>query len=85
MILATVSFSYQEFLKFAADFNLSSSVILSTLEIGDIYLSSVRVSLVLAVARTHVYLCVVASPVRPFACRQLRRHARCFFPPASSP
>lgn len=33
---------YPEFLKFAADFDLSSSVILSTLEIGDIYLSSLR-------------------------------------------
>lgn len=33
---------YPEFLKFATDFDLSSSVILSTLEIGDIYLSSLR-------------------------------------------
>ena len=33
---------YQEFLKFAADFSLSSSVILSTLEIGDIFLSSIK-------------------------------------------
>ena len=33
---------YQEFLKFAADFNLSASVILSTLEIGDLYLSSIK-------------------------------------------
>ncbi len=30
-------------LKFASDFGLSSSVILSTLEIGDIYLSSIKV------------------------------------------
>lgn len=34
---------YAEFLKFASDFDLSSSVILSTLEIGDIYLSSIKV------------------------------------------
>jgi len=33
---------YPEFLKFASDFDLSSSVILSTLELGDIYLSSVK-------------------------------------------
>lgn len=33
---------YAEFLKFASDFDLSSSVILSTLEIGDIYLSSIK-------------------------------------------
>lgn len=33
---------YSEFLKFASDFDLSSSVILSTLEIGDIYLSSIQ-------------------------------------------
>ncbi|MCX6017139.1 MAG: NAD-dependent epimerase/dehydratase family protein, partial [Chloroflexi bacterium] len=31
-----------EFLRFASDFDLSSSVILSTLEIGDIYLSSLK-------------------------------------------
>lgn len=36
------SLGYGEFLRFAADFSLSSSVILSTLEIGDIYLSSLR-------------------------------------------
>lgn len=35
---------YQEFLKLASDFELSSSVLLSTLEIGDIYLSSVKAS-----------------------------------------
>lgn len=35
---------YAEFLKFASDFDLSSSVILSTLEIGDIFLSSIKVS-----------------------------------------
>jgi hypothetical protein len=34
--------SYPAFLKFAADFDLSNSVILSTLEIGNVYLSSVR-------------------------------------------
>ena len=34
---------YAEFLKFASDFDLSSSVILSTLEIGDIFLSSIKV------------------------------------------
>ena len=33
---------YNEFLRFAMDFHLSSSVILSTLEIGDIYLSSIK-------------------------------------------
>lgn len=33
---------YDEFLKFAADFDLSNNVILSTLELGDIYLSSLR-------------------------------------------
>lgn len=33
---------YPAFLKFAADFDLSNSVILSTLEIGNVYLSSVR-------------------------------------------
>lgn len=33
---------YPEFLKFATDFDLSSSVILSTLELGDIYLSSIK-------------------------------------------
>ena len=33
---------YNEFLKFAMDFHLSSNVILSTLEIGDIYLSSIK-------------------------------------------
>jgi hypothetical protein len=33
---------YGEFLKFASDFDLSSSVILSTLEIGDIFLSSIK-------------------------------------------
>jgi hypothetical protein len=33
---------YPEFLKFATDFDLSSSVILSTLELGDIFLSSIR-------------------------------------------
>ena len=33
---------YPEFLKFATDFDLSNSVILSTLEIGDIFLSSIR-------------------------------------------
>lgn len=33
---------YGEMLKFASDFGLSSSVILSTLEIGDIYLSSIK-------------------------------------------
>ena len=33
---------YNEFLKFAMDFNLSSNVILSTLELGDIYLSSIK-------------------------------------------
>lgn len=35
---------YNEFLRFALDFNLSSNVILSTLEIGDIYLSSIKVT-----------------------------------------
>lgn len=35
---------YAEFLKLASDFELSSSVLLSTLEIGDIYLSSVATS-----------------------------------------
>lgn len=35
---------YNEFLKFAVDFNLSSSQILSSLELGDIYLSSIRMS-----------------------------------------
>lgn len=35
---------YAEFLKFASDFDLSSSVILSTIELGDIYLSSIKVS-----------------------------------------
>ena len=35
---------YNEFLRFAMDFHLSSNVILSTLEIGDIYLSSIKVS-----------------------------------------
>ncbi|KAA0160519.1 hypothetical protein FNF27_01454 [Cafeteria roenbergensis] len=34
--------SYAGFLKFAADFDLSSSVILSTLELGQIYLASLR-------------------------------------------
>ena len=34
---------YNEFLKFASDFDLSNSVILSTLELGDIYLSSIKV------------------------------------------
>ena len=33
---------YPEFLKFASDFDLSNSVILSTLEVGDIYLSSIK-------------------------------------------
>jgi|TARA_B100000795_G_C22765940_1_gene425700 hypothetical protein len=33
---------YNEFLKFAQNFHLSSNVILSTLEIGDIYLSSIK-------------------------------------------
>jgi len=33
---------YNEFLKLAADFDLSNSVILSTIEIGDIYLSSIK-------------------------------------------
>lgn len=33
---------YQEFLKFASDFDLSNSVILSTIELGDIYLSSIK-------------------------------------------
>jgi hypothetical protein len=33
---------YHELLKFASDFDLSNSVILSTLEIGDIYLSSIK-------------------------------------------
>ena len=33
---------YKEFLKFASDFELSNSVILSTLELGDIYLSSLH-------------------------------------------
>ena len=33
---------YNEFLRFAMDFHLSSNVILSTLEIGDIYLSSIK-------------------------------------------
>ena len=33
---------YAEFLKFASDFDLSNSVILSTLEVGDIYLSSIK-------------------------------------------
>lgn len=35
---------YNEFLRFAMDFHLSSNVILSTLEIGDIYLSSIKVT-----------------------------------------
>lgn len=35
---------YNEFLRFAMDFHLSSNVILSTLEIGDIYLSSIKTS-----------------------------------------
>ena len=35
---------YNEFLKFAVDFNLSSSQILSSLELGDIYLSSIKLS-----------------------------------------
>lgn len=34
---------YAEFLKFASDFDLSNSVILSTIELGDIYLSSIKV------------------------------------------
>jgi hypothetical protein len=34
--------SYGAFLRFAADFDLSNSVILSTLELGDIYLSSLK-------------------------------------------
>lgn len=39
----TDALGYQEFLRFAKDFNLSSSVILSTLELGDIFLSCVEV------------------------------------------
>lgn len=35
---------YREFLRFAKDFNLSSSVILSTLEIGDIFLTCVELT-----------------------------------------
>lgn len=33
---------YPEFLKFASDFNLANSVLLSTRELGDIYLSSIH-------------------------------------------
>ncbi len=33
---------YQEFLKLASDFDLSNSVILSTIELGDIFLSSIK-------------------------------------------
>jgi hypothetical protein len=33
---------YGEFLKFASDFDLANSVILSTIELGDIYLSSIK-------------------------------------------
>lgn len=33
---------YQEFLKFASDFNLANSVLLSTRELGDVYLSSIH-------------------------------------------
>lgn len=33
---------YQEFLKLASDFDLSNTVILSTIELGDIFLSSIR-------------------------------------------
>lgn len=35
---------YSEFLKFASDFDLSNSVILSTRELGDIYLSCLRMA-----------------------------------------
>jgi len=41
---------YREFLKFAKDFDLSDSVILSTIELGDIYLSSIKV-------RHRAYVC----------------------------
>ena len=40
--LLSQAIGYPEFLKFATDFDLSNSVILSTLEIGDIFLSSIR-------------------------------------------
>ena len=40
--LPVQSMGYADFLKFAADFDLSSSVIMSTLEIGDIYLSALK-------------------------------------------
>ena len=45
---------YAEFLKFSSDFDLSSSVILSTLEIGDIYLSSIKVSCQAAVRQFYL-------------------------------
>jgi hypothetical protein len=34
---------YPEFLKFASDFDLANTVILSTIELGDVYLSSLKV------------------------------------------
>jgi len=41
---------YNEFLKFANDFNLSSSLLLSTMEVGEIYLSAIHTT------KTHGYI-----------------------------
>ena len=38
----TEALSYSDFLKFAMDFHLSSTIILSSIEIGDIYLTVIR-------------------------------------------